>query len=66
MTVQKICRSSRDEDEVREVLAKVWDEPKNAESIVAALAEKNQDIYQSESTVESSEEHRGQLMESDF
>jgi len=63
MTVQKICRSARNEDEVRAVLAKVWEKPKNAESTIAALAEKNQDIYQLESAMESSGGRRYQFVE---
>ncbi len=63
VTVQKICRSARDEDEVREVLAKIWEKPRSATETVAALAEKNQDIYQLESTMESGREERNQPIE---
>jgi hypothetical protein len=63
VTVQKICRSARDEDEVREALARVWEKPRNAEGIVTALAEKNEDIYRLESAMESGREERKQLIE---
>jgi len=66
VTVQKICRGARDEDEVREVLAKVWEKPRNAEGIVTALAEKNQDIYQLEKTMENGREERKQLAEDEI
>jgi hypothetical protein len=66
VTVQKICRSARDEDEVREALAKVWEKPRNAEGIVTALAEKNEDIYRLESAMESGREERKQLIEDEI
>jgi len=34
VTVQKICRRARNEDEVREVLEKIWDRPDKAEELL--------------------------------
>ena len=45
VTVQKICKVARNEDEVREILNAVWKSPERAEEILAEVMERNKDIY---------------------
>lgn len=47
-TVQKICRLSRDEDEVRKTLEALWDKPEKEDEILAEVAERNMEIYEFE------------------
>lgn len=55
MTVQKVCRTARDEDEVREALSKVWEKPSKAMGVVASLEVGNLDLYELESSMEARE-----------
>jgi hypothetical protein len=52
VTVQKICKIARDEDEVRMVLDKIWEDPKKAEEILGGVAEKNAELYKFERMLE--------------
>ena len=45
VSVQKVCRLSKNEAEVREVLDALWKTPAEAASIVESLAKKNEDLY---------------------
>lgn len=51
VTVQKICKIARNEDEVREILDAVWKKPEKAEEIVAEVLEKNKDVYEFEKMI---------------
>jgi hypothetical protein len=52
VTVQKICRTVRDEKEVREVLEEMWKSPDKSEEILAKTAEKNKEVYEFEKMLE--------------
>jgi len=52
VTVQKICRMSKDEKEVREILEAVWKNPEKSEEILIKTAEKNREVYAFESILE--------------
>ena len=52
-SVQKICRISRNEKEVREILEKIWEEPKQSEKLLAEAIKKNQKLFDFEKKLES-------------
>ena len=52
VTVQKICRRARNEDEVREVLEKIWNWPDKAEELLKELLERNKELYAFERMLE--------------
>jgi len=52
VTVQKICRACRDENEVREVLEEIRENPDKSEEILLKVIEKNKDIYEFERMLE--------------
>ena len=52
VTVQKLCRYARDEEEVRETLTKIWNQPSKARIFLERLLEKNQDLYDFEKQLE--------------
>jgi len=52
VTVQKICRFAAGEDEVRDTLSKVWNQPNKGRDFLAELAEKNQSLYEFENMLE--------------
>jgi hypothetical protein len=45
VTVQKICKVARNEDEVRGILDAIWRSPDRAEDILADAMERNKEIY---------------------
>jgi len=53
LTVQKVCRRARDEDEVRETLEAVWKKPDNASESLEELRRRNEDLYKFEKMLES-------------
>ncbi len=52
VTVQKICRIARNEDDVREILETIWREPERDAEILAKAASRNRDIYEFERMLE--------------
>ena len=52
VTVQKVCRLAREEEEVRRTLDHIWSDSANASNILKKLMEKNQDIYKFEKMLE--------------
>jgi hypothetical protein len=48
ITVQRICRDCRNEEEVKEVLDAIWDSPENATSILTRTAMKNRSLFELE------------------
>jgi hypothetical protein len=52
ITVQRICKLARDENEVRKVLNTVWTSPNQATKAMSDLAASNQEIYQFEKKLE--------------
>ena len=45
ISVRKICEYAANEDEVREVLDRIWAEPERAEDVIAEVREKNKGIF---------------------
>jgi hypothetical protein len=45
VTVQKVCKIAKDEDDVREILDTLWKNPQRGEEILAEAMEKNKDVY---------------------
>lgn len=52
VTVQKVCRLARDEDEVRRTLDYLWSDSENAAKILKQLQEGNEDLYRFEKMLE--------------
>ena len=52
VTVQKVCRLAREEDEVRRTLDYVWSDSENAAKILKDLQEGNEDLYRFEKMFE--------------
>jgi len=59
VTVQKICRFAAGEDEVRETLAKIWNQPNKGRDFLTELAEKNQQLYEFEEMLEETSSSSG-------
>jgi hypothetical protein len=55
ITVQRVCRTSKDEKEVREILEAMWDTPEKSDEILAKAIEKNADVYDFEKMLEKTE-----------
>lgn len=56
VTVQKICARARNEGEVRDVLAKIWNEPKDARDLIDQLVAKNASVFEFERELETASE----------
>ena len=52
VTVQKVCRLARDEDEVRRALDYMWSDSENTSKILKDLQEGNEDLYRFEKILE--------------
>jgi len=52
VSVQKICKRAKNEDEVRETLEKVWNHPEKAEDFLNKLLKKNKELYELEKMLE--------------
>jgi hypothetical protein len=52
VTVQKVCKIAKNEEEVRELLDAIWKDPEKGEKILAEAVEKNKEIYQFEKMLE--------------
>ena len=52
VSVQKICRAARNEEEVREALEAIWKNPDRSEEILADIIEKNKEVYDFEKRLE--------------
>ena len=53
--MQKACRWARGEDEVRETLDIVWQQPEKAVEILDELRMRNEDLYRFEEMLETPE-----------
>lgn len=53
VTVQKVCKLAKDEDEIRAVSERMWKKPDDAEEIIAELSRKNEGIFSFEKMLES-------------
>ena len=45
VTVQKICRASKDEENAKELLDSMWDNPNKSQNILQDIIQKNKDIF---------------------
>ncbi len=52
VTVQKVCTRARDEAEVREALAEIWDKPTKSKELLDQLAFKNVALFEFEKALE--------------
>ena len=50
--MSKVRARARDEEEVRETLSKIWNQPSKARIFLERLLEKNQDLYDFEKQLE--------------
>jgi hypothetical protein len=48
LSIQKICNAARDENEVRELLGRIWQQPTQANSILGEVLRKNEEVYRFE------------------
>jgi len=55
VTVQKVCRLARDEEDVRRTLDHMWSDPEGAAKILGELQVVNEDIYKFEKMLETAE-----------
>jgi DNA-binding Lrp family transcriptional regulator len=53
VTVQRICRAARNENQVRELLSSVWENPVESEDILNKAIKGNEDVYGFEKILES-------------
>lgn len=52
VTVQKICKIAKDEEQVREILEEIWKKPEKSVEILEQVMEKNKEIYEFEKMLE--------------
>jgi hypothetical protein len=52
VTVQKVCKVAKDENEVREILDALWKSPEKSEEILTEALERNKDVYDFEKMLE--------------
>ena len=52
VTVQKVCKIAKDEDDVRKILEEIWGNPEKSEGILAKTVEKNKNLYEFEKMLE--------------
>ena len=52
VTIQRICKVCKDEDEVRKVLEEIWQNPEKSKEILANVVEKNKEVYEFEKMLE--------------
>ncbi|AFU59341.1 hypothetical protein Ngar_c24170 [Candidatus Nitrososphaera gargensis Ga9.2] len=52
VTVQKICRAARNENDVRRMLDAIWDKPENAVKVLSDAITANSDVYRFEEELE--------------
>lgn len=52
VTVQRICRIAKNEQQVREILEKLWENPQKSEQILASYVGKNKEVYEFERLLE--------------
>ncbi|MEM2619538.1 MAG: hypothetical protein QW356_08715 [Candidatus Hadarchaeales archaeon] len=52
VTVGKVCRLARNEEEVRETLNRIWEEPEGAERVLEELRERNKELFKFERMLE--------------
>jgi len=56
VTVQKVCKQARDEEEVRQTLDQIWKQPTRSKEILDSLLHTNEDLFQFEKMLEETKE----------
>ena len=56
VSVQKICKRARDEEDVRETLDRIWKQPEKSDETLNELLQKNEDLYKFEKMLEEKKE----------
>jgi hypothetical protein len=59
VTVQKICRAARNEDDVRKMLDGIWDKPENAAKVLSDTIAANSDVFKFEEELEDNKGGKG-------
>jgi hypothetical protein len=57
VTVQKVCTRARNENEVREALARIWNDPAISAELLDQLAIKNANLFEFEKALENTEKN---------
>ena len=52
VTVQKICRASKDEADVRQALEEIWNTPESGREILSEKIRRNKEVYDFEQMLE--------------
>ena len=52
VTVQGVCRTAKNEKEVRDILDLIWDKPNKSDEILTKTVGKNKDVYEFEKMLE--------------
>ena len=52
LTIQRICKTARDENEVLGILDAVWREPNEAKDMLVSVLQRNEDLYAFERMLE--------------
>jgi hypothetical protein len=52
VTVQKTCTRARNEGEVREILGRIWNQPKDAQELIGQLVSRNANVFEFERELE--------------
>ncbi|MCW4046403.1 MAG: hypothetical protein NWE99_02420 [Candidatus Bathyarchaeota archaeon] len=52
ITVQAVCKTAKDEKEVRELLQAIWENPEKSSEILSKAVSKNKDVYDFEKMLE--------------
>lgn len=63
VTVQKICRAARNENDVRKMLDVVWNEPENATKVLSDAITANSDVFKFEEELEGNKGGKGKEKE---
>jgi hypothetical protein len=52
ISVQKVCKRAKNEEQVRETLDRIWKQPEKSEEPLSELLERNKDLYEFEKMLE--------------
>lgn len=56
VTVQKVCKQARDEEELRETLDQKWNRPSRSKEVLDSLLQRNKSFFQFEKMLEETKE----------
>jgi len=63
VSVQRICKISRDEKQVREIIDDIWNNQKKSEQVLSTAAENNRKVYELEKLLENPENNSNAVCE---